>query len=113
MRRAKGNRYEILVITLMIILVALGQISCKKDSDHPGQTNSDYPRLLMTSESVLDIRENLGNAPLFDQTLKEVIDEIDAILDQEIEAPIPKDMAGGYTHERHKSNFFLTIYYNI
>ena len=46
-------------------------------------------------------------SPLFDTTLSQARAEVDAEIASGIDVPIPKDMAGGYTHERHKQNFFL------
>lgn len=64
------------------------------------------PSLILTSDGVMGIRSNLGKAPLFDQTLETTKVEVDAAIEAGIDVPVPKDMAGGYTHETHKSNFF-------
>ena len=65
------------------------------------------PSLILTTEGIQKVRGNLGEAPLFDQTLMELKIKVDNALLDAIDVPTPKDMAGGYTHERHKSNFFL------
>lgn len=67
----------------------------------------NHPSLMLTPESVQLIRTQLGRAPLFDQELAETIKQVDAEIAAGIEVPIPKDMSGGYTHERHKKNFFI------
>ena len=67
----------------------------------------EHPQLIMTKEGVAKIRQNLGKVPLFDAYLAEVKAEVDAEIKTGIHVPIPKDMAGGYTHERHKRNFFM------
>ena len=107
MKRERAKQYIFLVIILITAFAALSLLSCSTEDRNNASGNSEYPRLLMTSKSVQDIRNSLGKVPLFDHTLEEIVVEIDAILDQPIEVPIPKDMAGGYTHERHKSNFFV------
>ena len=66
----------------------------------------DHPNLILTVEGVRAIRSNLGKIPLFDQTLKNVRRQVDAEIKAGIDVPVPKDLAGGYTHERHKANFF-------
>ena len=89
-------------ITILVFLVIL---SCgKKD-----QTNdtSGHPNLILTPSGVQSMRENIGNVPLFDQSLKATIKQVDAEINAGIEVPVPKDLAGGYTHERHKANFFI------
>ncbi|MTI20262.1 alginate lyase family protein, partial [Fulvivirga sp. RKSG066] len=57
-------------------------------------------------EGVKAIRSSIGEVPLFDQTVKEVQAHVDAQIEMGIDVPVPKDLAGGYTHERHKANFF-------
>ena len=67
----------------------------------------EHPRLLLTSDGVEFIRANLGSAPLFDESLRNVKAEVDKELALGIDVPIPRDFSGGYTHERHKRNFFV------
>lgn len=66
-----------------------------------------HPSLMINKAAVEEIRNNLDRAPLFKSTLEEVILEVDQELAIGVQVPIPKDMAGGYTHERHKQNFFI------
>lgn len=66
-----------------------------------------HPRLILTVEGVAAIRSQLGTVPLFDKVLEETKAEVDAEIANGLEVPVPKDMAGGYTHERHKKNFFI------
>ena len=67
----------------------------------------DHPNLILTQEGVHKIRENLGEVPFFDSYLAEIKAEVDAEIKTGIHVPTPKDMAGGYTHERHKKNFLI------
>ena len=67
----------------------------------------EHPNLIMTQAGVKEIRANLGKVPFFDAHLAQVKGEVDAEISKGIFVPIPKDMAGGYTHERHKQNFFM------
>jgi len=66
----------------------------------------DHPKLIMTKGGVEKIRAELGTVPLFDATLASVKAEVDAEIVLGIDTPIPLDYSGGYTHERHKRNFF-------
>ena len=66
-----------------------------------------HPNLILTKEGVAEIRQNLGTVPTFDRILTKVKKEVDAEIEIGVKVPIPKDMAGGYTHERHKRNFFI------
>lgn len=69
--------------------------------------NSGHPNLILTKEGVDRIRTNLGSIPIFDKSLLAAKEEVDAEIASGIETPIPKDFSGGYTHERHKRNFFV------
>lgn len=67
--------------------------------------NDGHPRLILSEEGVKIIRNELGKAPLFDETLAKTKAEIDNIIAMPVEVPVPKDAGGGYTHERHKKNY--------
>ncbi|MEL6677012.1 MAG: heparinase II/III family protein [Bacteroidota bacterium] len=45
--------------------------------------------------------------PLFQQTVNHWKGEVQGLMEEGILVPTPKDMAGGYSHEVHKRNFFL------
>ena len=68
---------------------------------------AQHPRLLLTPETVTEIRQELGSVPVFDAQMAEAVSMVNAAIDQGIDVPIPVDMAGGYTHERHKRNWLL------
>lgn len=42
---------------------------------------------------------------LFDQELARTQVRVDGLMEQGVNVPVPKDMAGGYTHEEHKRNW--------
>ncbi|MEJ7626061.1 MAG: heparinase II/III family protein [Ferruginibacter sp.] len=67
----------------------------------------NHPNLILTKKGVDAIKASLGKAPLFDKALSETIKEVDKEIKNGIEVPVPKDMAGGYTHERHKKNWTI------
>ena len=62
--------------------------------------------LILTQQGVENIQANLGDVPLFDQTFELIQQQVDKEINEGINVPVPKDLAGGYTHEKHKSNFF-------
>ena len=65
------------------------------------------PKVVLTHDGVQKIRAALGAVPLFDATVAKDTEEVDAEIEAGIDTPIPKDYSGGYTHERHKRNFFI------
>jgi len=66
-----------------------------------------HPNLILTESGVERMRGSLGEVPLFDKSLAAVKQEVDAEIEMGIDTPIPKDFSGGYTHQRHKKNFFI------
>lgn len=66
-----------------------------------------HPLLSWTQKDVNSLKVEAGTAPLFEKVLSENKHLVDAEIKVGIDVPMPKDMAGGYTHERHKRNFFM------
>ncbi len=80
--------------------------SCTKQSNElPKDVKVSHPNLILTQKSVSEIKSNLGSIPLFDKTLAAAKREVDLEISKGIRVPIPKDMAGGYTHTQHKLNY--------
>lgn len=98
---------------LVVIAIVFAFYSCKKENTTVSENNSkaetsqEHPKLILTAQGVKDIRAQLGTIPIFDKTLEAVKVEIDAEIEAGIEVPIPKDYSGGYTHVRHKRNWFV------
>lgn len=86
-------------LAIALFLLALATTAAAQSGEHP--------RLIMTRAGVEQIRAELGTIPLFDATVAAVKAEVDAEIELGIDTPIPKDYSGGYTHERHKRNFFM------
>ncbi|TVZ57322.1 alginate lyase [Lutibacter sp. Hel_I_33_5] len=91
-----------------IIFVFTFSFSCKSEKEiQTKNITNQHPSLILTSQGVKDIRAQLGSIPIFDKTLAKVKAEVDAEIASGIEVPIPKDYSGGYTHSRHKQNWFI------
>ena len=86
-------RYYAIILTLIIF-------SCSTHAQ-------DHPNLILTKEGVDKIKSQLGSIPKFDATLNATIKEVDAEMLKGVVVPLPKDLAGGYSHEVHKNNFFI------
>jgi hypothetical protein len=91
--------YQNTIKAISLILFFAGVVNITMAQSHPN--------LILTKKGVEEIRANLGTVPMFDVVLDKVQKEVDAEIELGILVPIPKDMAGGYTHERHKRNFFI------
>lgn len=91
-----------------LFLVLIIVCSCKQQNDSAiaNVDNEQHPKLILTAKGVQDIRSKLGSIPIFDNSLQKVKEEVDAEIELGIQTPIPKDYSGGYTHSRHKQNWF-------
>lgn len=67
----------------------------------------NHPNLILTKAGVEKIRNAKKVPLLFKDIIEKTKKEVDAQIELGIFVPVPKDMAGGYTHERHKLNFFI------
>lgn len=91
---------------LKILWVLLILPSCKTDKNTVTiNTSNQHPNLILTTKSVSEIKSNLGHIPIFDKTLEITKQDVEEAISRGIEVPIPKDMAGGYTHTQHKLNY--------
>jgi len=68
--------------------------------------NARHPGLFLTTKGVKEIRSSLGKLPAFDKSYLELKKIADEALMTEIIVPLPKDAGGGYTHEKHKKNYY-------
>ncbi|MDO6760480.1 alginate lyase family protein [Tamlana sp. 2_MG-2023] len=101
------------IIGLFLSVLMLGSVlSCKDQNETSSKeeaksSSGGHPKLIITKAGVEEIRKNLGNIPIFDASLEMAKEEVDAEIEAGIDTPIPKDFSGGYTHVRHKRNFFM------
>ncbi len=64
-----------------------------------------HPNLILTAEGVAQIKSVTKLPELFSNSLHAIKEEVAIEMEKGIDVPIPKDMGGGYTHERHKLNY--------
>lgn len=100
-------------ISIFLSVLMLGLVFSCKDQNNTSTIKStdsnsgSHPKLILTKAGVEKIRAELGTIPIFDQSLQLAKEEVDAEIALGIDTPEPKDFSGGYTHERHKRNFFM------
>ncbi len=108
MKKVKTTTFKIVLFVLVAVM-----FSCKNENNTIAENTSDakttqqHPKLILTAQGVKDIRAQLGTIPIFDKSLEAVKKEVDAEIKAGIDVPIPKDYSGGYTHVRHKKNWFI------
>ncbi|MBU2924431.1 heparinase II/III family protein [Colwellia sp. 1_MG-2023] len=65
------------------------------------------PNLVITTADVEKMRTAITQEGQFKRTFTAKKSSVDEQIKQEITIPLPKDGGGGYTHERHKTNYKL------
>lgn len=88
------------------VFLFLVGVLCALNALQPVQAAA-HPRTTLTRSGVEAIKANLGKAPLFDASLRRAQADLGREIEQGIDVPVPRDYSGGYTHERHKRNFFV------
>ncbi|WP_448697472.1 heparinase II/III family protein [Mucilaginibacter sp. AW1-3] len=63
-----------------------------------------HPNLMLTAGNIAAVRSGCASSPLLKKSYLEVKAKADKALAEKMDVPLPKDGAGGYTHEQHKNN---------
>ena len=69
----------------------------------------DHPSLLLTKNGVAEMRAARGTLASFDTSMERTLAGAFAALQSEIVVPEPRDGGGGYSHERHKLNYYEMV----
>lgn len=73
----------------------------------PALVRAQHPIAFSTKEDLAFVSKDIQKYPLLQRSFTEIKNEVDAWIDKDVDVPLPKDPAGGYTHERHKANYML------
>lgn len=65
-----------------------------------------HPALLITAADVPALKQGLTQYPLLEKSYSALKKTADKALAAPIAVPVPKDPAGGYTHEQHQRNYY-------
>ena len=63
-----------------------------------------HPNLMLTAGNIAAVRSGCATSSLLKKSYQEVKAKADKALAEKMDVPVPKDGAGGYTHEQHKNN---------
>ena len=66
-----------------------------------------HPLAFATRNEMQFVLKNLSTNRLLKNSYTNLKVEVDSFLNKDIDVPFPKDPAGGYTHDQHKSNYLL------
>jgi hypothetical protein len=78
---------------------------------------AQHPVTFFNSAEAALVKKDITRYPILKQSFDEIKKEVDVWLGKDVDVPFPKDPAGGYTHDKHKSNYMLMfnsgLLYNI
>jgi hypothetical protein len=63
-----------------------------------------HPNLMLTAGNIPAVKAGCNDYPLLKKSFQEIKAKADKALSEKMDVPVPKDGAGGYTHEQHKNN---------
>lgn len=93
------------LIHIVFVIATVGSFSCAENASETPRTEQPSQRLLLTAEGVRSIKAQEASSPLIAKAVKHVRIRSERAIESGIEVPMPKDPGGGYTHEKHKSNY--------
>ncbi|MDI9364108.1 MAG: heparinase II/III family protein [Flavobacterium sp.] len=66
-----------------------------------------HPVAYFTKADVAVVKNGLTKEGLLKTSFKDVKQSVDRWIGKDVDVPMPKNPAGGYTHEKHKANYIL------
>jgi oligo-alginate lyase len=66
-----------------------------------------HPVAFSTKSDIAFVKKSLNKNPYIKQSFTDLKNSVDKWLGKEVDVPLPKDAAGGYTHDKHKDNYTL------
>ena len=83
----------------------------------PVYLTAQHPITFFTKAEAVSVKANINKYPLLTESYNDIKNEVDVWIGKDVDVPIPKDPAGGYTHDKHKANYMLMfnsgVLYNI
>ena len=69
--------------------------------------SQQHPITFATKSDFSFVKQQVNQFALLKSSYSQLKNEVDLFVGKEVDVPFPKDAAGGYTHDRHKSNYML------
>ncbi|MEO6612245.1 MAG: heparinase II/III family protein [Chitinophagaceae bacterium] len=83
----------------------------------PVLLTAQHPVTFFTKAEAGSVKASINKYPLLTRSYQDIKKEVDEWTGKDIDVPVPKDPAGGYTHEKHKANYMLMfnsgVLYNL
>jgi oligo-alginate lyase len=76
-----------------------------------------HPVAFFTGAEAADVKKSIPALPVLAASYNSIKRDVDKYTGTDVDVPVPKDPAGGYTHDKHKANYTLMfnsgILYNL
>lgn len=92
------SKYYIFLFSFFFLLD-----SCTNEKEN--SSGGNHPCLILQKSSVAELKDGLKKYPLLTASFEEAKQFADQAIKAGIIVPVPKDQAGGYTHEQHRYNY--------
>lgn len=83
----------------------------------PALMMAQHPITFFTKAEAAVVKASLNRYTLLRESYTDIKNEVDYWIGKDVDVPFPKDPAGGYTHDKHKSNYILMfnsgVLYNL
>lgn len=66
-----------------------------------------HPVTFITKAEASEVKKNVTSFPVLTRSYNDIKKEVDQYVGRDVDVPFPKDAAGGYTHDKHKTNYTL------
>lgn len=78
---------------------------------------AQHPITFFTKAEAAEVKADKGKYPVLSHSYDDIKKDVDGWIGKDVDVPFPKDPAGGYTHDKHKSNYTLMfnsgVLYNL
>lgn len=68
---------------------------------------AQHPCTFFTKTEAAVVKKNISLYPVLNKSFTDIKNSVDLWIGKDVDVPFPKDPAGGYTHDKHKTNYTL------
>lgn len=68
---------------------------------------AQHPCTFFTKTEAAVVKKNISLYPVLKKSFTDIKNSVDLWIGKDVDVPFPKDPAGGYTHDKHKTNYTL------
>ena len=74
---------------------------------------AQHPCTFFTKNEAEAVKKNITLYPVLSKSFTDIKNSVDLWIGKDVDVPFPKDPAGGYTHDKHKTNYTLLLNFHL